>query len=54
VDLYLHSHTCLYCVHKDIIALTLLSLLDFGSATEVTPFSQFHVSAVLLLANLGN
>ena len=54
MDLYLHSYKCLYSVLKDIIAFTLLRLLDFGSATDVTPISQFHVSAVFLLANVGN
>jgi hypothetical protein len=39
-------------VHKDIIAFTLLRLLDFGSATDVTPISQVHVSALFLLANV--
>jgi hypothetical protein len=29
-----------------------LGLLDFGSATDVTPISQLHVSAAFLLANV--
>ena len=52
MDLYLHSRTCLCSVHKDIIAFTLLRLLDFGSANDVTPISQVHGSAVFLLANV--
>jgi len=43
---------CLCGVHKDIIAFTLLRLLDFGSATDVTLISQVHVSAVFLLASV--
>jgi len=37
-------------MHKDIIAFTLLKLLDFGCGTDVTPISQVHVSAVFFIS----
>jgi predicted nicotinamide N-methyase len=39
-------------VHKDITAFTLLRVLDFGSASDVTSIAELHIPAVFLLANV--